>query len=283
MKKWIIAIMVFFAGSVLFACSRQDNIGKKALLVVSFGTSFPETRARTIEAIEKDLGASFEGWTIKRAFTSSIIRGIIKEREGTEIPGPGEMLDRLAKEGYTTVLVQPTHIIQGEEYNELLEEVERRHSLFSKLNIGKPLLFDEGDFIKAADAIGGQFAEGEAIVLMGHGNEHHPEYNSAYIKLQEVFNGKKLPVYIGIVEGNPGIDSVIERLKTSGIKKVTLMPFMIVAGDHANNDMASDEAGSWKTLLTKAGVHPRIHLHGIGENEQIRKIYVEHAKNAIEM
>jgi sirohydrochlorin cobaltochelatase len=281
MKKWIAVFAGLLASMMLFSCSKTEAGGKKALLVVSFGTSYPETRALTIDAIEKDLGASFEGWEVKRAFTSSIIRDVIKEKEGTEIPGPSEMLDQLSADGYTNVLVQPTHILQGAEYHELLEDVEEKRTLFEHFKIGAPLLSDEEDYARTAEALAGQFREGETIVLMGHGNEHHPEYNIAYFKLQEIFDEKKMPVHIGVVEGTPDLDSVLERLKMSGAGEVTLMPFMIVAGDHANNDMASDEEDSWKTVLAVAGIDSRVYLHGIGENERIRKIYIEHAKDAL--
>jgi sirohydrochlorin cobaltochelatase len=191
------------------------------------------------------------------------------------------MLDQLAGEGYTSVLVQPTHILQGAEYNELLEAVKKKRPLFREFYMGKPLLSDEDDFSRTADALSVQFPQGETIVLMGHGNEHHPEYNRAYVQLQKVFEEKKMPVCIGLVEGTPGFDSVLKRLEASGVREVTLMPFMVVAGDHAHNDMASDEADSWKTLLAEAGIQSRVYLHGIGENELIRKIYVEHAADAL--
>lgn len=281
MKKWAVVIAVFLAGVVIFSCSKQNVDVTKALLVVSFGTSFPETRAQTIGAIEKDLGASFPGWKIERAFTSSIVRDVIKEKEGVEVLGPDEMLEKLAEEGVDSVIVQPTHILQGAEYHELLLAVEKNRSLVSSLKIGNPLLSNDEDYSKTAEALGAQFPDGETIVLMGHGNEHHPEYNSAYLRLQDVFDEKKMPVYIGLVEGSPGIDSVIERLSISGVKAVTLMPFMIVAGDHANNDMASDEEDSWKTRLADAGIESKVYLHGIGENALIRKIYVDHAKDAL--
>jgi sirohydrochlorin cobaltochelatase len=177
--------------------------------------------------------------------------------------------------------VQPTHILQGAEYNELLETIIEKRSLFENLYASKPLLSDEDDFEKTVDALGRQFPEGKIVVLMGHGNEHHPEYNLAYDKLQKKFEEKMMNVHIGLVEGEPSLGSVMKRLAESKVKEVTLMPFMIVAGDHAHNDMASDEADSWKTTLTKAGIKSQIYLHGIGENEQIRKIYVEHAQNAL--
>ncbi len=280
MKKWTSLTAMLIMTLSLFACGTPKPDGRSAVLVVSFGTSFPETRALTIEAIEQETAKAFPGWDVKRAFTSKIIRNVIKKKEGTEILAPGAMLDQLKKEGYVNIVVQPSHVLQGAEYNELLGEIKDKKQLFKSFKVGKPLLSDDADYVKTVDALAAQFPKGKTVVLMGHGNGHHPEYNKSYMKLQKIFDEKKMPVHLGLVEGAPGLDSVIKRLKDAKITEVTLMPFMIVAGDHANNDMASDEDDSWKTLLTKAGIKVNVYLHGIGENSSIRAIYVDHAKAA---
>jgi len=279
MKKWMGLAIVALISISFSSCGPKKPMEKSAVLVVSFGTSFPETRKVTIEALEKQFADEFSGWDIKRAFTSSIIRKVIKKKEGVDILSPAEMLDQLAKDGYKNVIVQSTHISLGAEYNDMKKVAESKKSLFKSLKIGKALLDTDEDYKNTAKALQSQFPAG-TVVMMGHGNEHHPEYNKTYTKLQKIFDDMKKPVHIGLVEGEPGVDHVIARLKKAGVKEVTLMPFMVVAGDHANNDMASDEDDSWKTMLTKAGIKVNIYLHGIGENKEIRDLYIAHAKEA---
>ncbi len=279
MFRWMSLILLSVITISFTSCGDKKPMEKSAVVVVSFGTSFPETRKVTIEALEKQFAEEFKGWDIKRAFTSNIIRKVIKKKEGVDVLGPEEMLDQLAKEGYKNILVQSTHISLGAEYNELVKAAESKKSLFKSLKIGKALLDTDQDYINTAKALETQFNKG-TIVLMGHGNEKHPEYNKTYVKLQKIFDDQKKPVHIGLVEGHPGVDHVVDRLKKAGIKEVTIMPFMIVAGDHANNDMAGEDKDSWKSVLTKAGIKVNIYLHGIGENKNIRDLYIAHAKEA---
>ncbi len=282
MKKVLNFALAALVALTLFSCGEKKSTGKKAVVVVSFGTSFPESRKVTIEALEKQFAKEFKGWDIKRAFTSHIIRKVIKKKEGKTILDLKETLQKLADEGYSDVIVQSTHITRGAEYHDVYKTMKKFKDKFKSLRLGKALLSDHLDYAKAGRALATQFPKG-AVVMMGHGNEHHQTFNRAYVKLQKYFDKKKMPVHIGLVEGEPGIKHVIKRLKKAGVKKVTLMPFMIVAGDHANNDMASDEPDSWKTQLQKAGIKVKVYLHGIGENEKVRERYIRHAKQAQEL
>ncbi len=257
-------------------------MNKKALVVVSFGTSYPETRKVTIEALEKQFEEEFQGWDIKRVFTSRIIKKAIKEKEGITVLNLEEMLLRLAEEGYDEVIVQSTHITRGAEYYNVYKTTKSFKDRFRSLKLGRALFYEHQDFVNTAKALETQFPPG-AVVMMGHGNESHRAFNKTYMKLQSCFDRENKPVFIGLVEGVPGIDEVIENLKKAGVEKVTLMPLMIVAGDHARNDMAGDEPDSWKSRLEEAGIEVAVYLHGMGENRHIRALYIDHAKGALEL
>ncbi len=260
----------------------KQNSERKAILVVSFGTTYRDTLAKTIEACEKEIALAFPDYHVRRAFTSHIVIKRLKERDNLAIDKPEEALKRLYTEGFSEVIVQPLHIIPGEEFHEkVLAHVAEYKGKFKKIAVGRPLLTYHEDYKKAIDAFmaSSTSSSGKALVFMGHGT-HHPA-DAAYAYLQGICDREKLPVYIGTVEGFPGLEEVIVRLKRDGIREVVLIPFMLVAGDHANNDMAGDEEDSWKTVLTKAGftVEPRV--EGLGENPHIRALYVEHVRDAI--
>lgn len=255
---------------------------KKAVLVVSFGTSYTETREKTIKPCEELIASAFEGYDFYRAFTSNMIIRKIARVENIKINNPVEALDELAKAGYEEVVVQTLHLICGEEYCKLKEQVESYKNQFKKIRLGRPLLTQIEDYKAAIEAVKKQLPvlkEGESVVFMGHGTEH--EAHSAYCALDYMFDQEDLPVYIGTVEGYPEIGEVIKRLRKAEVRKAYLMPFMLVAGDHATNDMAGDEEDSWKSILESEGFEVECILRGLGENPYIRNRFLAHAQEVV--
>lgn len=256
---------------------------KKAILVVSFGTSYNETRKRTIGALEKAIGQAYPAWEVRRAFTSQMIINKLAKRDQIKIDNVGEALERLAAEGVDELYVQPTHVMNGMEYDEVVEEVERCGDRFSSVVMGSPLLTTAEDYDAVVEALIGEYApaEREALVLMGHGTEHHAD--AAYAALDYHFKAAGHDnVFVGTVEGYPSLDDVLGMLEKREYDKVILAPLMVVAGDHATNDMASDEEDSWKRLLSAAGYAVECRLKGLGEIPAIREIYVDHLRAAAE-
>ena len=248
----------------------------KAILVVSFGTSYHETRKLTIEACEQAIADKFSDYELRRAFTSNMIIKKMKERDKIYVDTPIEALKKLKEEGFSEVIIQPLHIIPGSEYHDLYMEARNYKDYFEKLIIGKPLLYDVKDYIEVARGLESQLPslkEKEAVVFMGHGTEHPA--NSAYANLDYVFKDLGMNnVHMATVEGYPELENVIRKLKANNSEKVALMPFMLVAGDHAQNDMASDDKDSWKSILKEEGFEVETYLHGIGENKEMQKLYI---------
>ena len=256
---------------------------KKAILVVSFGTSYHETRKKTIEACENRIREGLKDYDFHRAFTSNMIIRKLKNRDGIHIDNPIQALDRLYEEGYKEVIVQTLHIICGEEFTKLKEQVESYQDKFEKIILGRPLLTYIEDYKEAVEALEHQIPhmkENEAVVFMGHGTFH--ESHSAYPALEYMLRDHGVKAYVGTVEGYPELDHVIRRLKEDNINTVNLMPFMLVAGDHAINDMAGDEDDSWKSLLEEEGFNIKLHLKGLGENPYIQEKFMNHANDCIE-
>lgn len=263
----------------------QDEIGEVELLVASFGTSFNDSRRLTIGAIEEDIAAAFPEYSVRRGFTSQIIIDHVKSRDGVAIDNIGEALDRAEANGVKTLVVLPTHLMDGFEYNDLVNEIGDRAEAFEKVAIGKPLLTSDDDFTRVAEALHAstqEYDDGEtAIVFMGHGTE--AESNAVYAKMQETMTGLGYANYfIGTVEAAPTLEDVMAAVGQGEYKKVVLQPMMVVAGDHANNDMAGDEEDSWKSQFEAAGYEVECVLKGVGEIPEIRAIYVEHAQAAID-
>ena len=266
----------------------QDDIGEKELLVVSFGTSFNDSRRETIGAIENALAEAFPDWSVRRAFTSQIIIDHVKSRDGEVIDNVTEALDRAVKNGVKTLLVQPTHLMDGFEYNDLANELAQYADAFEHIEIGAPLLTSDADFSAVADAITAvteQYNDGEtAICFMGHGTE--AASNGVYEKLQFTMSAKSTAgaynYYIGTVEAEPSVEDVLAAVKAGSYKRVVLRPLMVVAGDHANNDMAGDDEDSWKSTFEAAGYEVECVLEGLGSVEAIQQLYIAHAQEAID-
>lgn len=263
----------------------QDGIGEKELLVLSFGTSFNDSRRLTVGAIEDDIEKAFPDYSVRRGFTSNIIIDHVKKRDNVSIDDIDESLQRAVDNGVKELVVQPTHLMNGLEYDELKEKIAKYESSFEKISIGEPLLTSDEDFKEVEKAITewtSEYDDGEtAICFMGHGTS--AESNAVYQKMQDMLTADGYTNYfIGTVESTPSIDDVKNAVKAGNYKRVVLEPLMVVAGDHANNDMAGDEEDSWKSVFEAEGYKVECLVRGLGENEKIRQLYVNHAKKAVE-
>lgn len=268
------------------ATEEETVAGNQAILVVSFGTSYNESRDITIGAIENAITDAFPEYEVRRAFTSQIIIDKLKERDGLEIDNVEEALDRAVADGIKTLVVQPTHLMNGYEYTDLADALKDYEEKFDQVVLAEPLLTSDADFDAVINAITehtASYDDGEtAICFMGHGTE--ADSNVIYAKLQEKVTEAGFENYfIGTVEAEPSLDDVLAAVKEKGTyKKVVLEPLMVVAGDHANNDMAGDEDDSWKTAFENEGFEVECLLEGLGQIESIQQIYVEHTKTAVE-
>ncbi|CAM4092858.1 sirohydrochlorin cobaltochelatase [Serratia silvae] len=255
---------------------------KKALLVISFGTSYESTRQKNIEACEQQLAASNGDRDLFRAFTSEMIIRKLRQRDDLSIDNPQQALHRLAAAGYQDVAIQSLHIINGDEYEKVANQVRACGQLFQRLVLGKPLLTGYDDYQQLLLALRGQMpplAADERVVFMGHGASHHSF--SAYACLDHLMTAQNFPALVGAVESYPEVDGVIARLQQQRVRKVHLMPLMLVAGDHAINDMASDEPDSWHSQITAAGIETQSWLQGLGENPLIRQMFADHLAAAL--
>lgn len=264
----------------------QDEIGENELLVVSFGTSFNDNRRLTIGAIENRLDDAFgKEYSVRRGFTSQIIIDHVKKRDNIAIDNMTEALDRAVKNGVKNLVVQPTHLMNGLEYQDVVDEVANYSDAFDKVVIGEPLLTSEEDFdavVKAITDDTAEYDDGEtAICFMGHGTE--ADSNAVYAKMQDKLTAASFDHYfVGTVEATPSLDDVLAKVQAGEYKKVVLQPLMIVAGDHANNDMAGEEEGTWKKAFEDAGYDVTCVIKGLGELPAIQDIFVKHAQAAID-
>ena len=261
-----------------------DAIGEKELLVVSFGTSFNDSRRLTIGAIEKSLQEAFPDWSVRRAFTSQIIIDHVKERDGEVIDNVHDALERAIANGVKTLLVQPTHLMNGFEYSDLENELAEYADAFDQIILGAPLLTIDRDYDTVAEALveaTAKYDDGEtAIVFMGHGTE--AASNGVYAKMQTVLSEAGCEhYYVGTVEAEPSVEDVLEAVQAGSYRRVVLRPMMIVAGDHANNDMAGEDEDSWKSVFEAAGYEVVCVLEGLGQVEAVRTLIAEHAAEAI--
>ena len=284
-----------------------DDIGDNELLVVSFGTSFNDSRVADIGGIEKALQTAYPDWSVRRAFTAQIIINHVQARDDEKIDNMDQALQRAVDNGVKNLIVQPTHLMHGAEYDELTEAVESYKDKFESVTIAEPLLGEVGDSDDAvnddkkavAEAITAEAvktagydslevaeADGTAFVFMGHGTSHTAKIS--YSQMQSQMNDLEYDnVFIGTVEGEPedtACEAVIEKIKEAGYKKVVLRPLMVVAGDHANNDMAGDDDDSWKSQFEASGAFDQIdtQIAGLGEIPAIQDLYVAHTKAAMD-
>lgn len=261
----------------------QDGIGETELLVISFGTSFNDNRRLTIGAIEEAMEKAFPDYSVRRGFTAQIVIDHIRRRDGEVIDNVTQALDRAVDNGVKNLIVQPTHLMDGFEYNDVADEVAQYADAFDKIVMGAPLLTSDEDFQIVAQAMvdaTAQYDDGKtAICFMGHGTE--AQSNAVYAKMQQVLtDGGRANYFVGTVEAEPSLDDVLELVKAGDYEKVVLQPMMIVAGDHANNDMAGDDEDTWKTAFESAGYPVECVLKGLGECEAIRQLLVDHVKDA---
>ena len=244
---------------------------KKAIIEASFGTSHLDALENSVFALKKAIEKSFPDYEVFIALTSKMVLSALK-KQGVNFDTVGEMLDRLKNDGFDEVIIQPTHIISGIEYEMLLNATEKFKGDFENIQVGAPLLESKTDMEKVCRIIAEKFPN-ETVVLMGHGTEHSA--NETYTEFRKVCTELGFDnIYTATVEAEPTLDDVISELKLCGKKKVTVMPLMLVAGDHAKNDMA----GEWKEQLEAAGFEVNCVLKGLGEYPEIREIYCEHIK-----
>ena len=270
----LLALVALAAGCTGKTAAKQAAADKKpVILVVSFGTSYNDSRAKTIGAIEKAVAAANPGYEIRRAFTSQIIINVVAKRDGEKIDNVTEAMDRLVADGVRELIVQPTQVMNGFEYDDAIAEIKPYESRFKSVKYGKPLLSSAEDYkalIAAITAETKSFDDGAtAMVFMGHGSEHAA--NGAYAKLgSELKTAGYTRYLVGTVEAKPDLDDVLAEAKSLGVKRVVLSPLMIVAGDHANNDMAGDEDDSWKSVFEANGFTVAVNLQGLGEQPGVR-------------
>ena len=259
---------------------------KKAILVVSFGTSYLDTLEKTIEKAEKQIRDNFSEYDIYRAFTSHKIIKKLKEKYEIFIETPEEMLEKLYENGYEEIIMQPLHMIPGEEFIYINKIADSFKEKFEILKVGRPIFYYQGieelpqDYSLFIEATKELYEENNAVVLMGHGTAHPA--NSVYGCLQAVFEDEGYEnVFVTTVEGYPNFENVIKRLRRRNISEVTIAPLMVVAGDHARNDMASDEDESLKSMLEAEGIKVNVHMRGLGESERFNQLYINRIDDLI--
>lgn len=260
---------------------------KRTLIVASFGTSYPETAEKNIVTVEKCLADSFPEHDFFRAYTSGMIRRKLLKRDNLDIDSVESVLEKIKAAGYTDLLLQPTHIIPGTEFHDVKKILEEQRPQFSSIKLGDALLASEKDFQPFVDALKEKLlplhGETKAIVLMGHGSRNQTA-DQIYEDLEKVFHQNGFDhLWIGTVEGGRTLADLLPRIQEKEIKEITLLPLMLVAGDHAQNDMAGEEEDSWASQLRHAGYQVESLLEGLGEIPAIREMYLEHAKNAKEI
>ena len=285
----------------------QDEIGENELLVVSFGTSFNDSRAEDIKGIEDALAAAYPDWSVRRAFTAQIIINHVQARDNEVIDNMQQALDRAVANGVKNLVVQPTHLMHGAEYDEMTEAIDEYKDKFESVAIAEPMLGEVGDDATVinddkkavAQAITDEACKvagfddmkaaadaGTAFVFMGHGTSHTA--NVTYDQMQTQMNDLGFTnAFIGTVEGEPedtACDKVIEKVKEAGFKNVIIRPLMVVAGDHANNDMAGDDEDSWKSQFVASGDFDSVdcQIEGLGRIAAVEDLYVAHTKAAID-
>ncbi len=284
-----------------------DEIGENELLVVSFGTSYNDSRVADIKGIEDALQEAYPDWSVRRAFTAQIIINHVQARDGEVIDNMQQALDRAVENGVKNLVVQPTHLMHGAEYDEMMEVLDSYNDKFESISVAEPMLGEVGDDAtvinedKAAvaeaianaavkdagyETMDAAAEDGTAFVFMGHGTSHTAKVTYSQMQTQMNELGYK-NVFIGTVEGEPeetACEAVIEAVKEAGYKKVVLRPLMVVAGDHAENDMAGAEEDSWKSMFEASGAFESVdtQITGLGSLPEVQQLFVEHTKAAME-
>ena len=257
----------------------------KALLLVSFGTRVNEARKNTIDRLVLEAREAFCDHSVSLAFTSGVIIKILRERDGVRIPAVEEALDLLVKMGVTDLVIQPTHLIGGIENEKMLAQAGKFCGQLRTVKVGRPLLEtreDRAEVIRRTAAQMPRLYKDEAWVFMGHGSGHPA--NDIYIEMNERFAEMGFPhAFVATVEGQPSVEQAVKWALSGGYKKVYLAPLMLVAGDHARNDMAGADRDSWKNRFEAAGIETSCVMRGLGEYEGIRALYLEHARQAVEL
>ena len=286
-KVAALILSVMLIGALFTGCAAKSTSSypDKAILVVSFGTSYNDSRHITIGAVENAIWEAYPDYLVRRAFTAQIIIDVLAERDGIQIDNVTEALDKLVADGVKTLVVQPTHLMDGYEYNDLIDVLDEYKDKFDAITVGAPLLYTEEDRAKVIDVVTTETAsysdDDTAIIFMGHGTE--APSNAVYATLQDELTAAGYSNYfVGTVEGTPTLDDVIALAKEGGYKNVVLEPLMVVAGDHANNDMAGDEEDSWKTAFEAEGFNVTCILEGLGQFEGVQNIYLQHVQEAID-
>lgn len=285
----------------------SDEIGENELLVVSFGTSYNDSRVEDIKSIEDALAEAYPDWSVRRAFTAQIIINHIQARDGEIIDNMQQALDRAVENGVKNLVVQPTHLMHGAEYDEMAEVLDEYSDKFESVAIAEPMLGEVGDdaavinedkeavakavvdaAVKEAgfDSMDAAAEDGTAFVFLGHGTSHTAKVSYSQMQTQMEELGYK-NAFIGTVEGEPedtACEAVIDKVKEAGYKKLVLRPLMVVAGDHANNDMAGAEEDSWKSMMEASGAFDSVdaQIAGLGGIEAVQELYVAHTKAAID-
>lgn len=256
---------------------------KKGILVTSFGTTYEETRKLCIESIENRINEEFEDFLVLRSFTSRVVISKLKKRDNYLVDNPTEALEKMKKNGIKDIFIQPLLIIEGIEYEKIIKESEKflEENKDFNIKIGKPLLTSDMDYERVVEGLKIKAdITGEGTVFMGHGSDHNADI--AYEKLEKTIREKGYRnVFVGTVEGEKNLDDITVQLLDKKIDKVNLKPFMLVAGDHATNDMASDDNDSWKSILERNGIKVEVEIKGLGEIKTIQDTFIDHLKDII--
>ncbi len=257
---------------------------KKGILVVSFGTSYEETRRKTLDRIEQDVQARYPDRPVCRAFTSGKIREKLRTRDGIEIPDVTGAMEKMAEDGINEVYIQPTFVIRGHEYDQMISEARSCRPLFARVFAGSPLLSLREDRTRVIQILAQelQLKKEQAYVLMGHSSDHPS--NSVYASLDRELKTLGYPnIFLGTVEATPTFGTVMRKVKKLHPEQVVLAPFMMVAGNHALNDLAGEQEDSWKSRFEQEGFSVSCSMRGLGEYEEIRALLIEHLEEAAEL
>lgn len=266
----------------------EESVGmetaRPVLLVVSFGTSYNDNRDLTIGAVERAIQKAYPQYEIRRAFTSQIILDILKERDQLEIDNVKQAMERLVADGVRDVVIQPTHVMPGIEYDGVIAQIGAYRERFHSMKVGRPLLVEDRDYDTLIGALAEETApyntSDTAMVFMGHGTEHAA--NATYPKLQQkLIQAGFHNFFIGTVEAEPTVEDVLADVRKTDAKKVVLLPLMVVAGDHAHNDMAGDAEDTWRAVFANAGYETRCVLKGLGQYPAVQQMFVDHVADAL--